>query len=143
MPDVDVFIHELQSAFKHFGNHVRRLSPKSGQLCDRCECLDLIYAVECGLKYLILKKYSFKDTSSFTKDDFRNHKLDLMLKECKLDRFHLPSMQLKHPKCKKIACHEFHQALRYGMKIPERELKCLHTKINKLYEHIEGLVGGR
>lgn len=145
MCDIDVGAGELQTAFSHFGNHIRRLAPKTDQTCDRCKCLDILYAIECGLKALILIRNRKKNTSLLHKS-LRSHKLDLLLNECGLTSFQLvSSIQINNNPARNesIPCHKFHEALRYGAKIPEKELKRLNENIDKLYKQVEVELKGR
>lgn len=92
--------------------------------------LDLFYAVECGLKALLLHK------DSQFKEDYKTHDLNKLAMKCNLsleipNRINTPNNNIKSFETKKI-----HEVLRYGVYVKQAELENFRDKILLVYKNV-------
>ena len=134
MSKMHVKFNELKSAFRGFKSH----APNANT--DRYHCLDALYAVECGLKALILMEKSMSSTEELY-DGLLTHNLHKLAEACDPPIIHElgASISLKCRCCPtvSISFEKFHQALRYGVKISDAEWKEHAIAIDSLYKKIK------
>lgn len=86
------------------------------------QILILFYCVECGLKFLLMRKYKIyrvKDANDFIGKILTSHDLYIILKELRMMQFNFPNIKTKHND--DVSLKEYHQMRRY----------CIEAKSNK------------
>lgn len=113
---------QLHKAFRRHAQTARE-GTNGGAKENDSYLLLLIYAVECGLKRLLLKRRGDKTTRQLDKDDL-THDLDTLLKLVG-GRLRFHSVKLVEGK-EDAASDRIHEALRYGRRLsPESRTKVL------------------
>lgn len=142
MSKVDVTVRELESAFNGFSIH------SDNAARTRYDCLDALYAIECGIACLILKERRQRDTSDFNKNI--NHDLNKyidMLTTQNRPLYKLPSTLTLAPSRtlgpKEVSLGNLHSALRYGAKIQDSEWKKCAEVLEQLRKWIKLQISGR
>lgn len=127
-------VRELRSAFLGFKSHAPNASTNS------YNCLDACYAVECGLKALVLSE-KWLTSTEMLQDDLKTHCLHKLANMCKPPVSHTlhGSVSLKSRSCppQTIPLNKFHQALRYGIKLSDTEWKKHAGTLDALYETVK------
>ena len=108
---------ELKKATIEIRKHIQ------GSQSPRYVSLDLFYAVECGLKALLLHK------DGQFKESYKTHDLNMLAKVCSLslkipNKINTPNNDIKSFEAKKI-----HEVLRYGVYVKQVELKEFRDKM--------------
>ncbi len=120
---------QLAKAFRHHCVNARTLNEHTNS-----QLLLFIYAIECGLKHLLLNKRGQKTTVKLSPDD-RTHDLNSLLKSVgSIPRF--DAIQVTRPD-EKIPAKRFQEALRYGRPIEKESLKKLVSSIGLVTNWIE------
>jgi hypothetical protein len=129
MARVDVSPSELRAAFYSF----RRHAPDASN--NKCCCLDILYAVECGISVVLLRERQ-ENSTNFLKDLVPNHNINALLELCKNPPFFRLPSRINLSKNRSIPHYsvshaDLHSVLRYGAKIPDAEWKkCAAILIN-------------
>ena len=107
--------------------------------------LVLVYAVECGLKYWVMRKYNLRDFESlkeFKKGIYSTHDIKELSKEVEIEsKFPLKNIRLQ--KGGVVEAKRYHEMWRYGIQ-PEDESqvtdaeKMLRGMAEWLIKHTEG-----
>lgn len=122
---------ELKAAFEGFKKHANKAA------INRYTCLDILYAVECGLKALVLCEKKYESTDKLG-EKLKTHNINDIADMCnpkvtfKLSGEICLDSRKCHPK--RISIQQFHQALRYGIKLSDGELKKHAEMLDSLYE---------
>lgn len=114
---------------KHYHTY-QLLNSQNGAILSKR--LLLVYSVECGLKYQLLKKWevaSSEEIREILSDKnhpkhtiLGTHNLRKILKELGQEgEFHFPEMATVHKD--KISIEEYHQMQRYGIQADDRDIK--------------------
>lgn len=131
MAAIPATFSELWSAFRGFKNHANTATT------NRYTCLDILYAVECGLKALVLSEKKYVSTDQLG-EKLKTHDIIKIADMCnpkiihKLDGVVFLDSRRRHQKS--ISIEQFHQALRYGIKLSNAEIKKHAEKLDALYE---------
>lgn len=106
---------ELEKAFR------RHASSGHGVATNDSRLLLLVYAVECGLKRLLLKQRGLKSTDRLDDDDL-THDLNHLLRKIG-GRPHFPSIPIDKLDGRpgQVSVEQLHEALRYGVGLTDRE----------------------
>lgn len=114
---------ELKSATQEIGKHVQH--SKS----DRYIAMDLFYAVECGLKALLLYK-----NNNF-QDNYKTHDINELAKLCNFP-LKIKTIIYINEQIKNIHLKHMHTILRYGVKMKKCELEKFKDDIMSAYVDI-------
>lgn len=125
---------ELRSAFFGFKQH----APDAKH--SRFACLDAFYAVECGLKALILIQHK-SNISKELRDKLITHNLYELAKMCNpnitLNLYGSVKLKSRGDTPEKVPLDKLHQVLRYGIKIEDSEWKKHAMVLDDLYETLK------
>ncbi len=95
----------------------------------------LVYAVECGLKAVLLDQRSLHSTQRLADEDF-THDLDELQR--KVGRAPtLGVITAQNPRNLKLTSQTLHSLLRYGGKLAMVDMTALTTKLDNIVEWIE------
>jgi len=106
---------ELEKAFR------RHTTSGDGDVGNDSKLLLLVYAVECGLKRMLLKERNHTSTARLADDDL-THDLNHLLKKLGgSPKF--PSIQIDRldGRAEQVSVDRLHEALRYGVRLTDRE----------------------
>lgn len=140
MAAIPATFSELRSAFRGFKNHANTATT------NRYTCLDILYAVECGLKALVLSEKRCDSTDKLD-ERLKTHDINKIADMCnpkithKLDGFVYLGRGRRHQK--RIPIEQFHQALRYGIKLSDAEIEKHAEKLDALYEIVNNHLNRR
>lgn len=111
---LDVSVQELGESFqKHYEVY------KNGLGSDNSKRLALFYAVECGLKGILLKKYHVFLYSKLDEKYQYGHDIKKILKNFGIESsYKLNSFQTKHKD--QVHVEHYHEVWRYGMELDQR-----------------------
>ncbi|MCL6590725.1 MAG: hypothetical protein K6U80_12310 [Firmicutes bacterium] len=129
-------VKELKDMFNiHYTFYNTKPGPKNNS-----HRLLLFYAVECGLKVLILNKIKGHTTEWFTKhvdfkDKFNGHDIKYMLKYLNYNSFKLPEIKCKNGYC--AHSHEYNQVWRYGIEVEYSAQDQIEKELCKIAEWIK------
>lgn len=124
---------DYKNAFK---KHYHAFSNWQATGSDPSKRLILVYCVECGLKYEVMKKERLNKTTDAQDDiqnDLRSHDLRRLLKRLnKAGVYTFPPIETKygHP----VHPEEYHQFCRYCIPSDERYISAVHQFDNTLEE---------
>lgn len=127
MAKIEATFSGLKKCFLGFKEHASKTDKNT-----RYYCLDIIYAIECGIKALTCSK---KTCPLHT--DYQTHDLHDIIRKA------LPYLQADIPgyltatNSLQIQFKDVHQALRYGTQISQDNLESFIDKIEKSYDKIE------
>lgn len=117
---IDVSKQEFEASFKkHFGVY------NNGNCTNNSRRLLLFYAVECGLKSLIMKKekaFMFSKLSQEAKSCKHNLKALLKLLDQEENYRNLKAIRTSHKK-EEVTCGHYNEFWRYGVGCSEEDLK--------------------
>lgn len=134
MSTLQAHYRELLSAFWGFKAH----APNADT--SRYNCLDAFYAVECGLKALVLCERQFASTT-ILQEDLKTHSLHKLANMCNPPISHTlyGKVSLKDRSCppQSIPLEKLHEALRYGIKLSDTEWKKHAETLDALYETVK------
>lgn len=141
MAVVHVSLQELKRAYR---NHIQAY-----EACPRptnAHRLLLFYAIECGLKAVLLKRKNCKSTDELSDDVKLDHDLNKLLSELKTGRtLNIPNnikIQAKPPR-QPIMISELHQVWRYGGKATDPPDDQLEQKLLKVINWIDQNIQGK
>ena len=125
---------ELKNAFTQFAKKATSTSVPISVPIKKDFILYAIYAVECGLKYILLENLK-KDTTKRLEDDHLTHDLNLLLKMTRINK-QLPTFRRKVPPRNtinniNITSGKLHQLYRYGGKL---DSECEEKLIGHLFD---------
>lgn len=105
---------ELEKAFR------RHVSSGQGDAANDSKLLLLVYAVECGLKRLLLRQRGLKSTHRLDDDDL-THDLNSLLRKLG-GRPSFPSIPIGKldGRASQVSVDQLHEALRYGVSLADR-----------------------
>lgn len=126
---IHVSNRQLRDAFRR-----HHASGRNGADMADAHLLLLVYAVECGLKELLLRRRGIKNTSKLDRDDL-THDLDDLLKLLgQTPRFH--GVKLQEPD-EDVPAQRIHEALRYGRRLLRGSREKLLHAIREVTVYIE------
>lgn len=132
---------ELRKAFSDFSK-ISRSNPRNPRQNPRSTTVQkdfilyAIYAVECGLKCILLAKHDVRSTSDLAKEDF-THDLNLLLGKSEVaDRSSKLFQRMK--RCgKNIPSKQLHELYRYGGQLDTRSENNLIEDLSDLFVKIK------
>ncbi len=138
MAKLDVSRRELERAWRHLRQHSEGelTEPAAGRVAAAKVLLGL-YAVECGLKLLLLDRRQVHHTSQLdSDDDFYTHDLNALLQQLgQPPRFrHSVAAQ---PKGVRVAPVRLHELYRYGGLLCSTEESSLCASVLELFGFVE------
>ncbi len=120
--------HDYSRAFeKHYKAYCAWNS--SGHL--ESQSIILFYCVECGLKFLLMRKlklYKTKDANQSISNILKSHDLINLLKELHQNRFSFQKIKTKHDE--DVSLTEYHQMRRYCIEVKSEK----YNEIRKQYD---------
>ena len=123
---------ELRTAFDKFSKISRPKSKKSGSTKVKKDfILYAIYAVECGLKCVLLAKRNLRSTKDLARGKDLNHDLNSLLKKSEIDRSSKLFQRMQYHG-ENIPSKQLHELYRYGGQLDTRSE-------NNLIENLSGL----
>ena len=127
---------ELRSAFDKFSK-ISQLRSRPVQINNKL-LLYAIYAVECGLKYLLLRKYRKTRTRNLPEDCELNHDLNSLLKTVEIGRrnFRIGPYKRKLEKNESISSERLHELYRYGGQLDNDSEEKLLRDLSEIFEQI-------
>lgn len=127
-------------------SNLRKSFKKHSQEMKKCDdgpssYLLYFYAIECGLKYLLVRYSSCQRTDEFDKDHpIHTHNLGKIIKKLKVSRSIVSEdpqhFRLRSDKDKNYGIHECHQAWRYGISIKTQDEESIIKYFDKIAEWI-------
>ncbi len=103
---------ELARAFgQHFSVY------KDVQTQNSSHYLLLFYAVECGLKAVLMRRRNAQDTDQLGAEYNFGHDLNLALKELRVNHFQIPSTQIVNRAGRVVEPRRINEAWRYGARL--------------------------
>ncbi len=135
---IHVTLREIEEAFRKHKQH-RDLS-SSLTMTDK---MVLFYAVECGLKWLYMRKHRLKrtdqaDSTGKSVTDF-GHNLNSLLEKNGFS-YTIPKITAKDST--QIEADSLHQAWRYGKSIEEEKEKDCLKKLNRIFNELKNKLNG-
>ena len=114
---------------KHYYTY-QFLSSQNGTV--RSKRLLLVYSVECGLKYKLLEKWEINSAGEIREiledknhprhNILGTHNLRKIIKELGQEgQFNFPQIKTSHKD--NVSAEEYHQMLRYGIEVDDRDIK--------------------
>lgn len=105
-------------------------------------CLLLVYAVECGLKYLLLEKWDVDSSGGILKNgrderygELKTHNLQRLLRALGQDRYQFPKIKTVHGGDVNIEI--YHQMLRYGIEVRKKDKMDMGLYENELLKVVD------
>lgn len=124
MADVIPSYIELKKATQEIKKHIQQSKSK------RYISLDLFYAVECGLKALLLQE------NKHFREEYKTHDLNQLARKCKF-KLEIPNkINTPNNPIKSFGVSKIHEVLRYGVYVKQKELEDFNNKISLAYEKI-------
>lgn len=122
---IDVSKEEFMRGFhKHYSMY-----QESNQSKDS-KCLILFYAVECGLKGILMYRRNIHMYSKLNEEDKCGHDIKKLLKKIGIEsRYSLSNFRTKHGD--RVGTKQYHEVWRYGVDISKED------KNNQIDEQIE------
>ncbi len=131
--------HDYRRGYKKHYELYKRLKANNSDVNSRR--LLLIYSVECGLKYMLLKKWHEENPQRILdgadkkkKEVLTSHSLEKILKELgQQGNFKFPQLETVHKNS--VVSETYHQLYRYCIKTQDKE----QSKEEKLEENLKNV----
>ena len=127
-------IHDYRRAFyKHFET-IKGWNVKCN---TRSRSLLLIYCVECGLKYRLMKKFKLFRVEDFSGDKkiFHEHDFQKLLVQLNICEYRFPEFTTKHNET--VTPKTYHEFQRYGIEISNVDEDIVHQYNANLSDIVE------
>ena len=136
---------------KMFSTHYQRYKSNSEKYknTNKSDLLILFYAIECGLKSLVLKNNKKNSTNDFKNINDNNgnsiadklkgssgHDLKYLLRIVKIGNYTLPNLPIIN-NTNKVSCSEYNQVWRYGIDSDYDTEKAIEKELNEIVEKLE------
>lgn len=125
--------NELGRAFAHLAAVARPGLAATGARTSAASLLCGLYAVECGLKLILLGLRGIYTTAKLADDDL-THDLNRLLDLVGQRRRFTPSQIAELPYDQQVSPDEIHQLYRYGGRIPEPAERALAATLLELFD---------
>ena len=142
-----VHLKELATGFRRLKKYASQIYVNN--TFDACACLHTLYAIECGLKVLHLSATNIENSDKLFQqnnqlkthdirllNDVLKHSIGVNVPQYVLSEDKEPYRSLRPPK-NRIPIKNFHEALRYGIRINDPDLGAKVQRLVSLCNEIE------
>ena len=121
-----------------FKKHFHPYKSMKSDVSDASKQLILVYCIECGLKYLFMKKkciYDIRSANQPIQEILHSHDFQVLLKELNVTEYRFPVIHTVYNEC--ITAKRYHEACRYVLLKNDEKLCTYNKELDKVAEWID------
>ena len=135
-------IADKKDYLRAFHKHYKAYIDWKESVHDDSRSIILFYCVECGLKFLLMKKlriFRIKDANKPIHNMLTSHNLSEILKELRMNQFSFPIFKTNHND--DVSLKEYHQMKRYSIRAKsENDYQIIERYDKQLYDIAQWII---